>query len=193
MPAPKLSAAATSGSCAYFSGPASGAAPMRPSVRRFSGRCQNRRRHRNYSAATAGSNCARRQALLASNDLRIGRLGRGHANRRSPQCVPMGLEHHDDQRCRVIHFDRLACEEFLARTNWDDGIRSYIGGAQEAVPGSRQAGKPACVRCEVWRQLKKNRPRLVIEKGKALVEELQAVDRVLRQALPVADELRRLP
>ena len=78
------------------SGPTSGAAPTHPSARRFSGHCRNRRRHRNYSAATAGSTCARRQALLASNDLRIGRLGHGRANRRSPQCAPMGPEHRDD-------------------------------------------------------------------------------------------------
>ena len=43
------------------------------------------------SAATPGSTCARPQGLLASIDLRIGRPGHGHANRRSQRCVPMGL------------------------------------------------------------------------------------------------------
>jgi|HubBroStandDraft_6_1064221.scaffolds.fasta_scaffold626192_2 hypothetical protein len=90
------------------SGPTSGAAPTHPSARRFFGHCRSRRRRCNHSAATPGSTCARRQALLASSDLRIGRSGHGHANRRSPRCIPLASGHRGDRRYRVLYFDRPA-------------------------------------------------------------------------------------
>ena len=57
----------------------------------------------------------------------------------------------------------------------------------------QEGSEPACVRYEVRRQLKEDWSRLVAKDRQALVEEMQAVDRILGQAFPVGDELRRLP
>jgi hypothetical protein len=57
----------------------------------------------------------------------------------------------------------------------------------------REGSELACVHCEVRRQLKEDWPRLVAKDRQPLVEEMQAVDRILGQAFPVGDKLRRLP
>ena len=119
---------------------AGGAARTHPEVRRSFDHCRNRHRRRNGSAATPGSTCSSRRAPPVSNDPRTGRAVHVRANRRSQQCVPMGRAHHDDRRYRALCFDPRACEEYLAHTNWDDGIQSCAGGAQEEVLGRSRAG-----------------------------------------------------
>ena len=59
---------------------------------------------------------------------------------------------------RYISIGQHASKNVVARTNWDDGIQSCIGGAQEEV---QEGAEPARVRREVRRQLKENWPDLV--------------------------------
>lgn len=121
------------------SGPTSGAAPTRPSARRFFGRCRSRHRRRTGSAAMSGLTCAMQRGLHVSNGPRTDRAVHVRANRRSQQCVPRGRARHGDRRYTMLCFDPRACEEYLAHTNWDDGIQNCIGGAQEEVSGRSQA------------------------------------------------------
>ena len=53
----------------------------------------------------------------------------------------MGREHHGDRKCRALCFDPPTCQECLAHTNWDGGIRSYTGDAQEEC--QKEPSRPA--------------------------------------------------
>ena len=57
----------------------------------------------------------------------------------------------------------------------------------------QERAEPARVRLEIWRQLKQDRPGFIPKDRHPVIEKLQAVDRVLGQAFPVGDELRRFP
>src|ERR1700760_3096642 len=57
----------------------------------------------------------------------------------------------------------------------------------------QEGAEPALVRRESRWQLEKDWSRLVAKDRQPFVKELQAIDRVFGQALPVGDELRRFP
>src|SRR3954452_8145267 len=64
-----------------------------------------------------------------------------------------------------------------------------------AVPGQQleKRGKSIGVSLELRRELKQDRPHFAAQQRNAVLEQLQAVDGAIGQALPMRDELRRLP